>query len=227
MTRTHALFIGAIIAVAIIASTVTALLTNQDDEPPEASQTTSPTVDASPTSPTSTPPTPTASPTASASATPRAARGQPDPLDDDDQLDAETVATAIAETANNVDTRVDRTRADAHYRAKYLYTPELATELTEEAGASEDWEWLTWSSSELFAVPKPTRIDDPELPANNKVNAFFAYRIDLTLHGAKGDKPPDATPYIQYISLTRDSERDPWRANKLTTSYDLEWGEGQ
>lgn len=224
MTRTHALFIGSIIAVAIIASTVTALLVNQDDELPAAPQTAAPTVVDSPTSP---PPTPTASPTVSASATPRAARGQPDPLGDDDQLDAVIVATAIAETANNVDTRIDRTRADAHYRAAYLYTPELATELTEETGAAEDWEWLTWSSSDLFAVPNPTRIDDPELPANNKVNAFFAYRIDLTLHGAKGDKPPAAASYIQYISLTRDSERDPWRANKLTTSYDLEWGEGK
>lgn len=224
MTRTHAFFIGSIVAVAIIASTITALLVDHDDEPPAAQPSAEPTVEASPTPSTQTP---TASPTASASATPRAARGQPDPLTDNEQTDAEAVAAAIAETANNVDTRVDRTRTDAHHRAAYLYTPELAAELTEETDEAEDWEWLTWSGSDLFAVPKPTTIDDPQLPASNKVNAYFAYRIDLTLHGAKGDKPPDATPYIQYISLIRDSERDPWRANKLTTSYDLEWGEGQ
>lgn len=224
MTRSHALFIGSIIAVAIVASTITVLLVNRDNEPPTLPPTTESPVTPSPTQSKAAK---TASPSLSASATPRAARGQPEPLDGAKQIDAETVATAIAETANNVDTRIDRARSDAHYRAAYLYTPELATKLTEETETVEDWEWLTWSSRDLFTVPKPTRIDDPQLPASNNVNAFFAYRIELDLHGAKGDKPPEATPYIQYISLTRASERDPWRANKLTTSYDLEWGEGQ
>lgn len=223
MNRTHALFIASILAVAIIASTITAFLINRDAEPQATPTTAEPTSEspASPTTRTATTPPQTVSPTA----TPRAARGQPDPLNGESQTDAADVAIAIAETANNVDTRIDRTRADAHHRAAYLYTPELVVELTEDSESAEDWEWLTWSSSDLFAVPKVSRVDDPQLPESNKVNAFFAYRIDLTLHGAKGDKPPDATPYIQYINLTRDSDHDPWRATKLTTSYDLEWGE--
>lgn len=224
MNRTCALFIGSILAVAIIASTITAFLINRDTEPQVTPQPTEPTSESSPSPTTTTEATPT--PLESPTATPRAARGQPDPLDEAAQTEAKEVAIAIAETANNVDTRIDRTRADAHHRAAYLCTPELAAELTEETEAAEDWEWLTWSSKDLFAVPKASRVDDPQLPESNKVNAFFAYRIDLTLHGAKGDKPPDATPYIQYISLTRESDRDPWRATKLTTSYDLEWGEG-
>ena len=230
MNRTHALFIGSILAVAIIASTITAILVNRDDETQASpSQASSPSVETtaeaspSPEATTEEPPKETTRPTA----TPRAARGQPDPINESSQTEADEVAVAIAETANNVDTRIDRTRADAHHRAAYLYTPALITELTEDTEETEDWEWLTWSSSDLFAVPKVARIDDPQLPESNKVNAFFAYRIDLTLHGAKGDKPPDATPYIQYISLTRDSAHDPWRATKLTTSYDLEWGEAQ
>lgn len=223
MNRTHALFIASILAVAIIASTITAFLINRDTEPQATPTTAEPTSEppASPTTTSETTPPQTVSPTA----TPRAARGQPDPLNKDAQTEATDVATAIAETANNVDTRIDRTRADAHHRAAYLYTPELAAELTKDSESAEDWEWLTWSSSDLFAVPKVSRVDDPQLPESNKVNAFFAYRIDLTLHGAKGDKPPDATPYIQYINLKRDSDHDPWRATKLTTSYDLEWGE--
>lgn len=223
MNRTHALFIASILAVAIIASTITAILVNSDDEPPATPPSVEPTVETSPSPQPSTKESPkeTSTPTA----TPRAARGQPDPLDETSQTDAADVAVAIAETANNVDTRIDRTRADAHHRAAYLYTSALITELTEAPQDTEDWEWLTWSSSDLFAVPKASRINDPQLPESNKVNAFFAYRIDLTLHGAKGDKPPDATPYIQYINLTRDSDHDPWRATKLTTSYDLEWGE--
>ena len=227
MNRTHAFFIGAILAVAIIASTITAVIVNGGDKPQATPPPAAPTTDAPPSPGVSTAAEATPTQETSATATPRAARGQPDPLDKAAQTHATDVAVAIAETANNVDTRVDRTRADAHHRAAYLYTPELAAELTKASDALEDWEWLSWSSNDLFAVAKASRIDDPDLPASNKVTAFFAYRIDLTLHGAKGDKPPDATPYIQYISLLRDSATDPWRATKLTTSYDLEWGEGQ
>lgn len=222
MTRSRLLFLGSIIAVAILAPALTLAVLNRDAQPPTgAPAPRSTAVD------TVAPESSTASPSAQAtpSQTPPPARGQRNPLDEPSQTDAISVATAIVETANNFDTRVDRTRADAHRRAAYLYTPELDEELRADADVSEDWEWLTWSGNDLFAVPTVTRLDDPELPTGNQVSQFFAFRIDLTLHGAKGDQPPQAAPYIQFVTLTRDSEHDPWRASKLTTTYDLEWGE--
>lgn len=221
MTRTL-LFIGSILAVAILAPVITLTVINRGEDPATSSPTSASTAVDSPTPAASTPP---PSVRATPTQTPKSARGQRDPLDEPSQTDAIAVATAVAETANNFDTRVDRARTDAHRRASYLYTPELADELSNDADASEDWEWLTWSGSDLFAIPTVTRLDDPELPAGNKVSQFFAFRIDLTLHGAKGDQPPEAAPYTQFITLTRDSEHDPWRASELTTTYDLEWGE--
>lgn len=132
---------------------------------------------------------------------------------------AKTVADAYVRTTLTFDTRVDASYDDAHHRARRWMTDALAPHSTPDEPGDSQAAGTGWDR--LRADDAWTRVatKDVTQPGQDPTKGRDTERIvrATVITSTSGSKKPEKTTTTFSLTLTRQTDTDPWRVSEIQT----------
>lgn len=131
-----------------------------------------------------------------------------------DETSASDVAQAYARTAWTIDTRIDKSHADAQRRAQPWLDAQLAKELTQPLPIGTGWADLV--KTKAWTTAKTEDVS-PDGSAPTGLTATRVIQTTVTTKTASGKTIGKPEAITVLLDLTRTSDDKPWRVTKIST----------